>query len=122
MSRAEVPEINDLPTAVLTGVGQETRVWIHSTNERNGRPDRRAAHDMIRDVIEDVFASQGVPNNQDLEKLCVLVARTTIGKLVTSQGFDVEFGPYGEPHKIVQVELRPQETIVEQAEVTSTEL
>ena len=120
MSTAEVPEIRSIPAAVLQGVGQEVQVFIHEEDPQIG-PVRRSSHDIVSNTIEDVFRREGIPYNRDLELLCVVVARTAIGKLVTSQGFDIEFGVFYEPPThATRVELRPSTPTVHQADVTNT--
>lgn len=120
MAHAEIPRIQNLPDAVLQGVGEHVQVFLRVDDPSMG-PIRRSSHEMVRDVVSDMFMKQGVTPNHDLEVLCVLAARIAVGKIATSNGFDIEFGDYIEPpHKIVRVDLGRKEA-PRQATVTQSE-
>lgn len=120
MTHAEIPEIRDLPKTVLAGVGEGLQVLIHDTDPDIG-PIVRPSHEMVNDVVDDLFRREGVPHNRDLEILCIAAARIAVAKLAASSGFRIEFGDYMErsPREIIDVRLRPEDAPIRQADVTA---
>ncbi len=120
MPSAEFPRIKNLPDSALAGIGESVEVLIHRNDPSFG-PVLQSSHEMVRDVVDEMFTREGVPRNGELITLCVLAARIAVGKLATSDGFRIEFGGdwrQSNPHKIIDVSLRPAETPIEQAEVS----
>ena len=121
MSNAEIPRIDDMPTSVLKGVGEDVRVFIHEYDAAMG-PALRSSHEMVNGVVQDIFLHEGIKPNRDLELLLVLAARIAVGKLVTTDSFRIEYGGNwleNNPREIVEVNLRPEETPVRDADISS---
>jgi hypothetical protein len=120
MSNAEIPQIRDLPASVLAGVGEGVQVFFHEEDLSSSVPTLRSSHEMVNDVVTDMFRREGVRPNRDLELLCILAARIAVAKLASSSGFRVEFGDWKErnPHEIIEVKLRAERPTVRDAEVT----
>lgn len=120
MASAEIPQIRNLPDSVLADVGENVQVYIHDNDPSFG-PVQRSSHEMVRDVVSDMFAREGVRPNRDLETLCVLAARIAVAKLAASPGFTIEVGGNWmerNPHEVIDVTLRPDTTPAREAAVT----
>ena len=101
-----VPEINnfDIKDLVDLGIGQQVDVSIH--DDGPGATGSQSSHHMIMAAIDETFQRLGI-NDGSLERLCAVVARISVGRLATSQGFDVRLGGYFHPTEILSVNLRP---------------
>ncbi len=119
MPSAEIPQIRGLPESVLAAVGESVQVFIHGDDPSIG-PVQHSSHEMVREVVEDMFIREGVRPNRDLETLCVLAARIAVAKLAASPGFTVELGGSWmerNPREVIDVKLRPDAPLVREAEV-----
>lgn len=108
MAGIEIPNIANLPEAVSRETGTDLQVFLHEDDSQIG-PILRPMTTVIRDSIGEIFQHHNVPPSRDLEILCTLAARVAVSKLVTSDGFRVEFGAYYEPAtRILEVPLKQE--------------
>ncbi len=119
MGNIEIPYIDNFPDAVTAGIGQEVHIFVIHV-ETGAKVVSESSNHMIGEIIDDVFLKQRIPDNPELARLCALVARVAVGRLATSQGFEVRYGNYRAPREVVDVELRPLQTEFRQAEVIHT--
>lgn len=116
MPNVNIPKIEQLPESTLLAVGQQVDVFVHDEDPRFGKV-AVPSHQLVDQVIADVFAQEGVKLDSDLTRLCVLIARVTVGRLATSDGFVVKFGSFGEYSEVIDVKLRDPEPVFRNAVV-----
>jgi hypothetical protein len=120
MTHPNVPEIRSLPDSTLSGVGEEVQFFIHDDSDPSF-PVLTSGNAMINEVVSEMFRQEGVHSDRNLEELCILAARITVGKLATSPGFRFEFGSYFEsPSEVIDVKLRRKLSTVVEADVSSS--
>jgi len=110
---AHTGELDDIETLV---VGERIDVGVYDANGGS-----IPAHRLVSETSADVLRRLGITGNRSIELVCNLVARAAIGRLVTSEGFEVTHGTYSRYTERVDVRLRPPEPTVRQAQVTRTE-
>jgi hypothetical protein len=117
MSNVSIPEI-DLPTSVSAVVGENVKVNYYKTVEDIGKMSV-SSYDIVEQVIGDVFRNENIHPDRNLEMLCHLIGRSVIKKLATMPGLLIEFGgsPGIPPREIIDVNLRPAQTVLREAEV-----
>jgi hypothetical protein len=111
---AHTGEFQDIETAV---VGERIDVGVYRTTGRKGSFSE-PAHQLVGETATEVLRRLGYSGDQSLAMVCGLVARAAIGRLVTSEGFEVRHGTYSDYTERVDVQLRPPEPIDRQAQVT----
>jgi hypothetical protein len=107
MGSAYIPEVSrrQLEEAERLAVGQELDVFYYDTDGRQSVA--RPVDELITGSIDEVFERTGIPMDSELKEICRLVARVSIGRLVSGEGFRVKYGDFFNPREQVDVTLRP---------------
>ncbi len=112
-----MPEVNipnmrrdhSLPELVNGLVGDRLDVWVQGQ-----RSDGLATQhfQMINEAVADVFRRVGQRSSDDLELICVAVARVAVGRILSSPGFEIRLGDNPLYREVINVQLRdPQPTV-----------
>jgi hypothetical protein len=114
-----VPEVDghNLGHIETLVVGQLVDVSVHTTG-LDSRPIAESSDQLVAEATREVLKHLGLESDPSLTRVCDLVARVAIGKLVTGEGFEVKHGRFPDYYERVEVQLRPTEPTVRQAQVT----
>lgn len=110
---SNVPEIRN-PTQFAYGIlGREVDVTVHKRTG-DGRRFREGSVDLIRPVIDEVLAKVEV-TDENISRLCEAAVLASLGKLMLSSGFTIEYGKRFNPDEVVSVQLRDDEPVYRDA-------
>ena len=108
MSDVNIPEIRDIPEVVNRFIPEPVEVFRpHDGPEPGGflvSSDQDTTH-MVHEILE----ALGIPPDRNLQDLCLVMSRVAVKRLVGHRSLSLEFGPWGDPSEVIEVNLRPTE-------------
>jgi hypothetical protein len=110
-------QLSDIETLV---VGKQVDVGVYRSDSQMG-PHSEPAHQLVSDTAREVLQRLGLEDDESLALVCSVVGRAVVGRLVTSEGFEVRHGTYSKYTERVDVQLRTPEPAQRRAEVTRTQ-
>jgi len=101
-------------------VGEKIDIDLPVKNDEGVVIVYRSSRDLIKDTIDDVFSRLGIDydTERNLANLSHMVVEACLGRLLKTDGFQISYGGFTDPRRIVNVDLMAAPVIMEAAVVT----
>lgn len=105
MSHVNIPEIRNIPEVVDRFIPDPVEVFRpHDGPGPEGflvSSDQDTTH-----MVDEILETLGIPPDRNLKDLCLVMSRVAVKRLVARPSLSLEFGPWGNPSEVIEVNLK----------------
>jgi hypothetical protein len=101
----KLPHVDNFAGRVQRGIGEQVDISMYTKDEGILQSGDEFVDEAVLDALVGLGISEEHPADERIIRLCNLSARVAVGRVLTSRGFEVTYGSFREPTRVVQVHL-----------------